>query len=130
MEKRKALCHPYPKLKEKIEEYGYDGKQLSHCARLYLLLADWMHDYHLGVALRPNEDDAQMLKNFKRQLDVDGNPLTVERAIELCDAYNNLTQGMKERFCENHKNDARDEGVINILNKVKADVIRIGLKRR
>lgn len=33
-EKRKALCHPYPGLIEKIEKYGYDGKQLHHCARL------------------------------------------------------------------------------------------------
>lgn len=26
MEKKKALCHPYPTLIEKIEKYGYDGK--------------------------------------------------------------------------------------------------------
>ena len=26
MEKRKALCHPYPSLIDKIEKYGYDGK--------------------------------------------------------------------------------------------------------
>ena len=34
-EKQRALCHPYPTAAAKIEAYGYDGKQLSHCARLY-----------------------------------------------------------------------------------------------
>ena len=40
MEKRKALCHPYPNTMDKIERYGYDGKQLHHCARLCEFLYD------------------------------------------------------------------------------------------
>ena len=35
MEKRKALCHPYPSIIDKIEKYGYDGKQLHHIIRMY-----------------------------------------------------------------------------------------------
>lgn len=34
MEKHKALEHPYPTLKEKIEKYGYDPKQLHHIVRM------------------------------------------------------------------------------------------------
>jgi hypothetical protein len=34
MEKYKALEHPYPATMDKIEKYGYDGKQLSHELRL------------------------------------------------------------------------------------------------
>ena len=34
MEKYKALEHPYPATMDKIEKYGYDGKQLSHQLRL------------------------------------------------------------------------------------------------
>ena len=33
-EKLKALEHPYPSIKDKIDEYGYDGKQLHHIIRL------------------------------------------------------------------------------------------------
>jgi predicted nucleotidyltransferase len=33
LEKHKALCHPYPTLKEKIDKYGYDHKQLHHIIR-------------------------------------------------------------------------------------------------
>lgn len=35
LEKQKALEHPYEGLKDKIEKYGYDGKQLHHIIRLY-----------------------------------------------------------------------------------------------
>lgn len=34
LEKQKALMHPYPTIKWKIEEWGYDGKQLSHILRM------------------------------------------------------------------------------------------------
>lgn len=34
LEKYKALEHPYPSLIDKIEKFGYDGKQLSHSLRL------------------------------------------------------------------------------------------------
>jgi predicted nucleotidyltransferase len=33
LEKHKALCHPYPTLKEKIDKYGYDHNQLHHIIR-------------------------------------------------------------------------------------------------
>lgn len=34
LEKNAALCHPYPSIKEKIDKYGYDTKQLHHIVRL------------------------------------------------------------------------------------------------
>jgi len=34
LEKNKALEHPYPGIKDKIEKYGYDGKQLHHILRI------------------------------------------------------------------------------------------------
>ena len=40
-EKRKALCHPYPTIKDKIDKYGYDGKQLHHIYRIFLMMEDY-----------------------------------------------------------------------------------------
>lgn len=34
MEKLKALTHPYPSIKDKIDKFGYDPKQLHHILRL------------------------------------------------------------------------------------------------
>ena len=34
LEKYNALTHPYPSIKEKIDKYGYDNKQLHHILRI------------------------------------------------------------------------------------------------
>ena len=47
-EKRKALTHPYPSVEERIAEYGYDGKQLSHAIRV-----TWfMRNFIAGVPVK------------------------------------------------------------------------------
>jgi len=40
-EKEKALCHPYPTIKHKIDKFGYDGKQASHSVRLLTMMQDY-----------------------------------------------------------------------------------------
>lgn len=40
LEKYKALCHPYPNIKDEIEQYGYSKKQLHHLYRMYLMQKD------------------------------------------------------------------------------------------
>ena len=49
LEKLKALEHPYPATKDKIDKYGFDGKQLSHIIRLN----EFMDKYIKGA---PYED--------------------------------------------------------------------------
>lgn len=34
-EKQRCMEHPFPSAKEKLEKYGYDGKQLCHAMRLF-----------------------------------------------------------------------------------------------
>lgn len=41
IQKRVALCHPYPSIADKVEKYGYDPKQLHHIARLTELIASF-----------------------------------------------------------------------------------------
>jgi len=41
MEKKKAMCHPYPTIAWKIDKWGYDGKQVHHIMRLY----EFMQNY-------------------------------------------------------------------------------------
>lgn len=44
-EKHKAMEHPYPTLKDKIEKYGYDNKQLHHILRY----EEFLNRYIKGV---------------------------------------------------------------------------------
>lgn len=48
LEKNKALCHPYPTLKAKIDMYGYDNKQLHHIIRC----REFLDRYIAGVSFK------------------------------------------------------------------------------
>ncbi len=87
MEKRKALCHPYPNLIEKIEKYGYDGKQLHHCVRLYNFIERFVNGESLDTCYKVKAPMHNILMNYKKQKDVYGEELSKERAIEICDYY-------------------------------------------
>ena len=87
-EKRKALCHPYPNLIEKIEKYGYDGKQLHHCVRLYNFIKRFIYGESLDTCYKIKEPmQHTILMNYKKQKDAYGGELSKECAIKICDYY-------------------------------------------
>lgn len=120
MEKRKALCHPYPSLLEKIKKYGYDGKQLSHAVRLYILMKNWSEGMPLEKCFWPDKNEREMLMNYKKQLDIEGQPLDVERAIAICDEMVRETGKIKSRYGLIWE----DPRGLEVLEKVKYNVIR------
>lgn len=64
-EKEKALCHPYPSIKDKIDKYGYDGKQAHHIFRLHLLMEDYFtYGIPLNKCLAPTMCN-DLLMNYK-----------------------------------------------------------------
>ena len=87
MEKRKALCHPYPNLIEKIEKCGYDGKQLHHCVRLYNFIERFVNGESLDTCYKVKAPMHYILMNYKEQKDAYGDELNKERAIKICDHY-------------------------------------------
>lgn len=97
-EKVKALCHPYPGLIDKIEKYGFDGKQLSHCVRLNEFL------YRYTICKTPIKDcyislmpDA--LINYKKNLNLDGTYyLPVEDAKKICKDTDFATNELYKKF--------------------------------
>ncbi len=125
MEKRKALCHPYPSLIEKIQKYGYDGKQLSHAVRLCLLMKAWRNRTPLEKCFWPSDEERQMLMNYKKQLDIEGQPLDVERAIVICDEMVRETGKMKACYGIAWE----DPRGIEILEKVKYNVMKKKFRR-
>ena len=120
--KVKALCHPYPNLIDKIEKYGYDGKQLSHCARLY----EFTIKYLLGFPL----EECYICKrlktacmNYKKQLTAAGDRiLTQEEAIKLCDYYYNETEKLIKEHLEDFEE--ADAAALEWLNEVKYNCLK------
>ncbi|MGN0992923.1 MAG: hypothetical protein ACI4PE_03290 [Bacilli bacterium] len=122
MEKRKALCHPYPNLIEKIEKYGFDGKQLSHCVRLNNFLYKYMNNCTIADCF--DADSKEELMNYKKQLVKDGSRImTKEEAIELCDAMDQSTAAMKELIISSHE-EKIDYNTIDFLNKIKYNILK------
>lgn len=125
MEKRKALCHPYPSIVDKIEKYGYDGKQLSHCARLYEFILKYTEGFPLEKCYRSQE--RELLMNYKKQLDVEGHPLSRENAIELCDTYCKLVKDVKDAAVTDE--DEVNPGAKIFLRTLQAALIKEKLRR-
>lgn len=63
LEKKKAMCHPYPTLIHKIEKWGYDGKQVHHMYRLLLMLKSF--EKTGKMILHPPEEEIQFLIDLK-----------------------------------------------------------------
>lgn len=77
-EKRKALTHPYPATIDKIEKYGYDGKQLHHILRLQ----EFLERIDAGESFRNCLKSEQTIE--LNQLKVDP-PYSVDEAICMSD---------------------------------------------
>ena len=119
MEKKKALCHPYPSLIEKIEKYGYDGKQLHHIMRMnnFIFAYTYGDSYKKCLTFNPNKE---MLKKAKL------NKYSLEEALELADYYDNNTKKLEQEYLKPVEEINKE--ALEVLNKVQYDVIKKRLK--
>ena len=99
-EKDKALCHPYPGIIEKIEKYGYDGKQLSHCYRLMIFIEDFLNGKPIAECYKPGQNEKELMMCYKKQLNGQGKPLSKERAITLSEFYSTMIKFTKDKALE------------------------------
>ena len=127
MEKQKALCHPYPNLLEKIEKYGYDGKQLSHAYRLVDFIVKYTDGLGLSACYEVQEPERTIMMNYKKQLDADGSPLSKEKAIELCDSFVKTIAAIKESNLQAQEPIRLDSAAI--LDDIKYEILREQMRR-
>lgn len=104
LEKYKALEHPYPATMDKIEKYGYDGKQLSHQLRIkefiqryvegekysdclvskmkyYLISVKCNKEYNLDEARVLALETITFIDNYKKGY-MNTNPVVVNQKVE------------------------------------------------
>lgn len=114
-EKDKALCHPYPTLVEKLEKYGYDGKQLSHCMRMYYFMGMYLAgaSYESCLRVGHNEELADYLRRVKRNECGD-----VEWAKEKSKWLCEVTKEMKDNWMKKHPDYEYDKEVEALMNDV------------
>ncbi|MFJ3388878.1 hypothetical protein [Lysinibacillus sp. NPDC086135] len=117
-EKQKALCHPYPTIAHKIEKYGYDGKQLSHAIRLYVMMQDYyLHNRSMKDSLIPSNSIELILSSKK-------NEISLSEATFLMETV--LKQGklFKDNVLSNIEESTIDYSVKDKFIKLSQDIIK------
>lgn len=115
MEKKKALCHPYPSLIEKIKKYGYDGKQLHHIIRMN----DFIKAYTSGKTFKEcltTYKDKDLLYAAKL------NQFTVGEALDLADKYDEDTKSIKDKYIR--EQDEINKDTLDKINDIQYRIIR------
>lgn len=122
-EKDKALTHPYPTLVEKIEKYGYDGKQLSHAFRMYYFMGMYLAGVSYEECLKVKSEKADHLRKVKRN-ETGNLTWAKEQSKALCE----LTKEMKDNWVEKYPDYQPDEEVNKLFNDVVVECMRISFK--
>lgn len=125
-EKRKALCHPYPNLIEKIEKYGYDGKQLHHIARLYEFLTRFNNGESIENCFKSNNREELMM--YKKQMNADGSVLSAEDAAKIADELVSRITALKDYMIDHYYIKVKP-AAIEILDEIKYNIIKEMLRR-
>ena len=94
-EKEAALCHPYPTLKEKIDKYGYDNKQLHHILRC----EEFLKRYINGVSYR----ECLIPTNPQHLIDVKSKYIySLEEAKEIAKNTVAIVKSVKQNYMDNN----------------------------
>lgn len=120
-EKHKAMEHPYPTLKDKIEKYGYDNKQLHHILRCEEFLRRYINGVPYAECLIPT--NPQHLINVKAEY-----IYTLEEARQIANNVEYLVKLIKQEYMDTHSV-VVDTEVDDIMNNVLIEVLKFSFKK-
>lgn len=125
-EKVKALCHPYPNLIDKIEKYGFDGKQLSHCVRLNEFISRYVNGVPVSECYKSLQPE--LIINLKKNLNPKGTDyLSKEDAIKMINDVDFETHKLyKDNVSET---DLINHFGISLLDETKYEILRKKFKK-
>ena len=119
-EKRVALCHRYEGLKDKIDKYGYDSKQLHHIVRC----REFLERYVNGE----NYSDCLISKNTDHLISIksDNAFYSCKEACELADKLVEEAKEIKQNYMDNNPV-VIDHEVEDIMNSVLLRVFKVSM---
>lgn len=126
LEKKKALCHPYPSLIDKIKKYGYDGKQLHHIIRLTFFISEYFYNnknFKDAIWFSDNSLNRALLINIKK------NNLSLQEALDHSEVYCELVKRKVDLLLNNQednstiKADFRRKSQDIIINNIKNRIL-------
>lgn len=116
-EKNAALCHPYPTLKDKIDKYGYDNKQLHHIIRGEEFLLRYINgvSYKKCLISEKKEHLVEVKSTYKYSLEEAKHiaKTTVDRVKAIRDKWLSENEHIIDTECE----DTMTDILIDILRR-------------
>lgn len=115
-EKHKALCHPYPTLKDKIDKYGYDNKQLHHIIRCEEFLNRYICGVPYQACLIPRcpSELVEVKSTYKYSL---------EEAKEIAETIHRNVQETLDKYKETHKLKIRED-VKDMMDNILVNILK------
>ena len=120
-EKHKAMEHPYPTLKDKIEKYGYDNKQLHHILRCEEFLKRYIDGVPYADCLIPT--NPQSLIDVKATY-----KYSLEQAREIANSCEETVKAIKQNYMNTHEVVVNHEAE-TIMNDVLINVLKYAFKK-
>lgn len=120
-EKHKAMEHPYPTLKDKIERYGYDNKQLHHIIRCEEFLKRYINGVSYAECLIPT--------NPKYLIDVKASYIySLEEARVIANQCESTVKQIKQEYMDTHPV-VIDSEVDEIMNNMLFNVLKHSFRK-
>ena len=119
-EKRAALCHPYPTLKDKIEKHGFDNKQLHHIVRCTEFLKRYIAGVPYEHCLLPlNPEYLIELKSEYK--------LSLDEAKAIADSCVEEVKAVKQEYMDTHPVQV-NEAVHNRMQDILVAILKQSLR--
>lgn len=123
LEKYHAMEHRYPTKADIIDNYGYDGKQVSHLLRVDDYLDRYVNGESYKSCLRPSEDLVSRIMDYKRL-----NIIPLEEAREEAKRVLAHTEMIADAFCEGNP-EGEDENIRELLEDVSYNIMKIAIEK-
>lgn len=117
LEKKAALCHPYPTIKDKIDKYGYDNKQLHHIIRCREFLDRYIAGTPYADCLIPYDKDYLISVKANYRYDLDQAKAIANEAVDYVKAVKQSYFDSHERVIVEETFVKMDRILVNTLTK-------------
>ena len=123
MEKYHAMEHRYPTKIDIIEQYGYDGKQVSHLIRVYDYLRRYIAGESYKDCLIPSTHLRKLIMDYKML-----NVYSLEEARGAAKAYLEQVVELADKFCADYP-DYEEPWIRDLLEDVSYNIMKISVER-
>lgn len=125
MNKYRKLFHSVPSNAEAIKKYGYDGKALADCVRLYQVVTHYIQKSSYAECLKLDDFIVDYIMGFKTYK----NLFTVEKACEFASLLKDKMDYVVTEYNNTHE-EVIDYDVLKMIDRITIDCCRTYIKGR